>query len=265
MGSVQPLGSPTATGLDNIPAWFLQITAPVFAGPIAELFNQSIDSGVVPTQWKKASITPVPKASNPATPADYRPISITPILSRVLEKHVVRKYIYPALLKLEVNSTTRPLNELSFSDQFAFRPTGSTTAALITLFHIISDMLSTNKLVRVFALDFSKAFDTVKHETLLGKLSMLDMPDEVYNWTKDYFENHSHCTKFQGLTSSFAAIVASVFQGSGIGPAAFVVNAGDLHPVNTINQLMKYADDTYLIVPSAVSNSAEEELEHIKA
>ena len=94
---------------------------------------------------------------------------------------------------------------------------------------------------------------------------MLDMPDEVYNWTKDYFENHSHCTKFQGLTSSFAAIVASVFQGSGIGPAAFVVNAGDLHPVNTINQLMKYADDTYLIVPSAVSHSAEEELEHIEA
>ena len=122
-------------------------------------------SGVVPTQWKKASITPVPKASNPATPADYRPISITPILSRVLEKRVVRKYIYPALLKPEVNSMTRPLNELSFSDQFAFRPTGSTTAALITLFHIISDMLSTNKFVRVFALDFSKVFDTVKHET----------------------------------------------------------------------------------------------------
>jgi hypothetical protein len=75
----------------------------------------------------------------------------------------------------------------------------------------------------------------------------------------------TYCTTFQGQTSSFAAIVASVFQGSGIGPAAFVVNAGDLHPVNINNQLINYADDTYLIVPSAVSDSAEEELFHIEA
>ena len=86
---------PTATGLDLVPAWFLRLTAPVFSAPIAHLYNQSIDSAVVPTQWKRAFITPIPKVANPRIPADYRPISITPVLTRLLEKHIVRSYIYP--------------------------------------------------------------------------------------------------------------------------------------------------------------------------
>jgi hypothetical protein len=74
---------------------------------------------------------------------------------------VVWKYIYPALhLPFRSNQADAP--ELDFSDQFAFRPTGSTTAAMISLFHIINgnDLLATNLFVRVFALGFRKAFDT---------------------------------------------------------------------------------------------------------
>jgi len=72
---------PTATGLDAIAAWFLRLGAPVFAAPIAQLFNQSISNIVVPRQWKTAVITPVPKVSKPVQPSDYRPISTTPFLS----------------------------------------------------------------------------------------------------------------------------------------------------------------------------------------
>jgi len=88
---------PTATGLDAIPAWFLRLGAPVFAASIAQLFNQSISNGVVPRQWKTAIITPVPKVCKPTQPSDYRPISITPVLSRSLERCIVRRYMYPAL------------------------------------------------------------------------------------------------------------------------------------------------------------------------
>ena len=88
---------PTATGLDDIPAWFLRLGAPVFAGPIAQLFNKAITAGTVPSQWKAAIITPVPKVSKPSQPSDFRPISITPVLSRSFEKYIVRSYIYPAL------------------------------------------------------------------------------------------------------------------------------------------------------------------------
>jgi len=77
---------PTATRLDAAPAWFLRL---VFAAPIAELFNLSITAGIVPRQWnwKVAIITPVPKITKPMQPKDFRPISITPVLSQTLERH----------------------------------------------------------------------------------------------------------------------------------------------------------------------------------
>ena len=100
------------------------------------LFNESVAEaeGVVPRQWKTAVITPVPKTSKPANPNDFRRISVTPILSRSLEKHIVRQYIYPAL--------QNPPLGLDFSDQFAFRPSGSTTAALVALFHTVRTLLN---------------------------------------------------------------------------------------------------------------------------
>jgi len=205
---------PTATGLDLLPAWFLRLGAPVFCAPLAQLFNQSINSGVVTRQWKKATI---PKNQLSTQPDEYRPISITSVLSRALERRIVRAYIYPAILQ--------PPAHLHFADQFVFRPTGSTVAALITLIHTVTAMLSDGPYVRVLSLDFSKAFDTVRHATLMEKLSTLAVPDEVYNWIKDFLEGHSHCTKFGLDVSPFADIMDSVIQGSSLGPAAYAVTA----------------------------------------
>ena len=97
---------------------------------------------------------------------------------------VVRQYLYPALLS--------PPPTLQFTDQFAFRPTGSTTAAIIYLLLIVTELLSTNQYVTVISLDFSKAFDTVRHSTLLNKIAKLDIPDNIYNWLVDFFAGHSH-------------------------------------------------------------------------
>jgi len=129
-----------------MPAWFLRVGAPVFAATLAELFNESIAAGIVPRQWKTAVITPVPKVSIPACESDYRPISTTPILPRAANN--VKNYIYPALLS--------PPPGLNFDDQFAFRPTGSTTAALVTLLNSVTDKLTSNDYVRVFALDLTR-------------------------------------------------------------------------------------------------------------
>ena len=92
-------------------------------------------------------------------------------------------------------STNRP-HQLSFSDQFAFWLGSSTTAALIALLNTITEMLRTNAYVVVIALDFSKAFDTVKHSTLTKKMALLDMPDCVYNWVVSFLVGHSHRTVF---------------------------------------------------------------------
>ena len=170
---------PTATGLDDIPAWFLKIGAPFFAAPVADMINLSLSASVVPKQWKAACISPIPKISSPLNPSDYRPISVTPVLSRVMERIVVRDYIYPSL--------QNPPSELGFDDQFAFQPTGSTTAALIQLIQTVTTLLETNPYVIVYAIDFSKAFDSIRHSELLDKYSKMKLPDCVYNWLVDFF------------------------------------------------------------------------------
>ena len=76
--------SATSTGLDSIPAWFLRLSAPVFCQPLTHLFNLSLSSAFVPPQWKRAWISLVPKITNPKVHADFRPISITPILRRII-------------------------------------------------------------------------------------------------------------------------------------------------------------------------------------
>ena len=146
------------------------------AAPIAQLFNQTLAEGSIPQQWKTAIITPVPEVSIPTESSDFRPISITSVLLRSFKKHIVRTYIYPAL--------QNPPPRLYFGDEFAFRPTGSTIAAIIAFFHIVLTMLSTNAFVGVFALDFSKAFDTIRHATLMDKMAQLELPDETYNWIR---------------------------------------------------------------------------------
>ena len=185
------------------------------------------------------------------------------MLTRLLEKHIVRSYIYPALYRPLRRCCLDPLPLLDFSDQFAFRPTGSATAALVTLFHAVGQLLNTNDNVRVIALDFSKSFYTVWHAALFNKQSMLDIPDEVYNWMRDFFEGHAHCTKFESIESLFLEIRTSVFQGSAIGPASYVVTAADLRTIHDLNRLLKYADDTCLIVPAVTSQTVEQEINTI--
>jgi len=247
---------PSATGLDEIPTWFLRLGAPIFAKPVAQLFNCSIRHSVVPQQWKRARIRPIPKVCMPNQHTDFRPISITPVLTRVMERTVVKTFLYPAILS--------PPVELNFADQYAFRPTGSTEAAIIRLLQTITNLLLTNPYVTVISLDFSKAFDTVRHSTLLEKISLLDIPDHVYNWIVDFFSKHSHCTAYRGQVSTEKTITASIVQGSGVGPASYVIAAGDLKVVNDINSLIKYADDTYLIIPACAHDTRLAEIDNVK-
>jgi len=107
-----------------------------------------------PNHWKHALVTPVPKVTKPSHLSELRPISVTSILSRVTERIIVKKYLIPSLPQSLLN------------DQFAHRPTGSTTAALIVLNHHVAKLLETNSYVRCLVVDFSKAFDTINHVIL---------------------------------------------------------------------------------------------------
>jgi len=121
-----------------------------------------------------------------------------------------------------------------------------------------------NPLRCVLCLDFSKAFDTIRHSTLKEKMATLEIPDTAYNWMANFFSGHIHCTKYRDETSSLKYITASAVQGSGIGPAAYVANAGDLTTVTPRNKLCKFADDTYLVILAMNVNTRAIELENIE-
>ena len=89
---------PTATGLDELPAWFLRLSAPIFCKPLTILLNASVSQSFVPRQWKSSCIVPIAKIQNSVVLSDYRPIPITPVLSRLTERIVIKTYIYPPLL-----------------------------------------------------------------------------------------------------------------------------------------------------------------------
>jgi len=136
--SLSHLGSSSTNG--NRTWWFTcMVCTPRCPGfrrthsPTIQPITHHIHCSTVPQQWKQAIISPIPKVPHPALPSQFRPISITSVLSRVMEKHIVKTYIYPSLVQ--------PPIDLNVHDQCAFRPTGSTTAALIALLQTISDML----------------------------------------------------------------------------------------------------------------------------
>ena len=224
---------------------------PFVSKPIAHLFNHSIASSYVPKHWKSSIIMPAPKSSHPGKCEDFRPISVTSILCRTLEKIIIRRYLHPVLV--------HPDFKHFFRDQFAFRPTGSTTAALINLLHKISVLLEKHEFVHLIGLDFAKAFDSVRHSSLINKIARFPIPNNIHNWLVEYLDSRHHCTKYNNEISTILKINAR----SLIGPIAYVLNTSDLRALHPENDLNKYADDTYLIVLSSNSHTVAQELEHV--
>src|SRR6218665_3164612 len=146
------------------------------------------------------------------------------------------------------------------ADQFVFRLTGSTTAAVIGILHHINEILAVDDYAIFISLDFAKAFDTVRHSALAQKRSSLELPDSIYNWLVEFLPDRTHSTLFAERRSPVASINASIIQGFGLGPSEYVVSASALHPVHGQNRIAKFADDTYLIIPSSMRHTTDEEL-----
>lgn len=123
-----------------------------------------------------AVMHPVAMVAMPAAPADFLPVSVTPALSRMVERELVL-----------LTFTTPPMAFLH-TNLYAFRPTGSTTAALISILHHITKLLETNNYVTLVSFYFFKTCDMVQHSTLAAKLSSIDLPDNIFNWLVDFLK-----------------------------------------------------------------------------
>jgi len=109
----------------------------------------------------------------------------------------------------------------------------------------------------------TKTFDSISHSAISEALAGLDIPDSIYNWLVEYLKGRKHFTSFTGQISSVAVINASVVQGSVVGPPKFIIRTADLLPVSSLNRLLKYADDSYLLIGSRNACSAQDEISHI--
>ena len=153
------LKSSKATGLDKIPAKPLKDASSVIAKPISYLINLTISSGEIPSQWKEAKVTPIFKAGKKDDENNYRPISVLPLVSKVMERAVQVQL----LVFFEVNKILSVY-------QSAFRKKHSTETAVVHLVDYILEHMDKQQLTGAAFNDLKKAFDLVDHKCLLHKL-----------------------------------------------------------------------------------------------
>ena len=246
----------TSSGPDDIPYWLLRECAVEIAPIVTFIFNKSLSLWKIPSAWKTAIITPLPKKKFSSISENFsnlRPISVTSILSRLLEKVIIQRFFWPGLCE-----------EGCLEDQFGFRPTGSTTAALIDITNFIySKFNEGSDYVRCLLIDYSRAFDTVDHSILFQELRALNLPLKIYNWIADFLTGRSQCVKLQSIRSALAAMSRSVVQGSRIGPYLYILLVRKLKTISFHNKIDKYADDTTLLVPQHSDISIETEFAHV--
>ena len=208
----------------------------ILAGPVCALINSSIREGYVPTQWKMARVTPIPKVFPPVSlSSDFRPISITSSISKVAEYFLC-------------NFFNEHFNKFLDSNQFGCTSKRSTTFALIKFSHFLfTESDKQHNILRILFVDFMKAFDLVDTNVLFRKLVELDFPRHVTTWFLSFLDNRQQFVKVDKFSSSFANIHAGTPQGTISGPNDFRLLINDLR---FDLHYIKYVDDT-----TAVSSS----------
>ena len=203
--------------------------------PLTLLFNKSLQLGQVPYQWKLANVSAIFKnKGDDSDPTNYRPISITSCLGKLLEK-IIFKYLYNYLQE----------HEILTKYQSGFRPNDSTTNQLLEIYHIILENLDKGKDIKFIFCDVSKAFDKVWHRGLLHKLKKYGINGSLHKWFESYVCNRSRRVINEGSKSTWMTTSAGVPQGSVLGPYLFLLYINDIvEKINTTIRL--FADDTSL-------------------
>ena len=222
-----------SSGFDEINCDLLKQICHVIVTPLVHIINLSFASGIFPSELKIAKIIPLFKSGDAQVLSNYRPISILPSISKIVERLVYNR-LYNFISK----------HDTLYANQYGFRTNHASYMAALNLTDKIAQGLDTNKTTAALFLDLSKAFDTIDHTILLNKLSLYGIRGIALSWFKSYLSNRSHFVFFNGVNSSTLHCNMGVPQGSILGPLLFLLYINDIHMSSPVLDFILFADDT---------------------
>lgn len=231
-----------AVGCDGISRTMLSFMTDNIIPIVTHIINFSLFTGEFPALWRKAYIIPLPKISSPSLPNHYRPISILPFLSKILEAAAlsqISSYVFK--------------NNLLSKFQSGFRPGHSTATALLKVTEDVRDGLENSKVTVLVLIDFSNAFNTVDHDILLAILSQIGVSSLSRDWFSSYLRGRQQAVRADRDYSDWCDLVTGVPQGGILSPLLFSLF------INSITTILKcsyhlYADDLQLYAQSDVAS-----------
>lgn len=228
--------NPGSVGWDNINLKFIKLIFPLIGDILVDIFNCILTYSQFPSSWKRSIIIPIPKVKLPSAPSDFRPISILPSLSKVLER-----------LMFNQMSQFFEMNSLLGEFQSGFRSKHSTSTALLKITDDIRMNTDVKKLTFLCLLDFSKAFDTVVHGRLCNKLVQnYKFSRSAASLIFSYLTDRSQLVRIDNVCSCELEVSSGVPQGSILGPLLFCLYIADVSRVIRNSSFHLYADDLQL-------------------
>ena len=230
------LKSSCSCGFDGISPSVIKSAVPFIAHPLAYIFNLSFSTGYFPSNLKIAKVIPVYKSGDRHDIHNYRPISILPCFSKILERLVYNR----------LSSFISCFHLLS-DHQYGFRSNHSTDMALIQVIDKLTSALTSKMSAVGVFIDLSKAFDTIDHSILLSKLEFYGIRGVALQWFSSYLSNRQQFTFIHNSLSSRHDILHGVPQGSILGPLWFLLYINDLPHSSSSLSFTLFADDTTLL------------------
>ena len=248
------LKSHKSSGPDNCHPRVLLETKEGLVQPLYLIFSKSLSEGVLPTEWKKATVTAIHKKGDRNMCNNYRPVSLTSVICKMLE----------AIIKDKLMEYFTCNNLLS-SCQHGFRSSHSCVTQLLRVVNDWSLALESGNSVDVVYLDLHKAFDCVPHRRLLSKLRSYGVAGKLFEWIENFLSNRTQRVCIRGSFSKWVNITSGVPQGSVLGPILFIIFVNDMPDVVN-SMLLMFADDTKLyrtITSVHDSNALQQDIDSV--